>query len=278
MEAIIERIQEYRNAVLDALKKSNNHYRSQKIKIKVNDKSIEYYRWLHPYQGRWELDALFNKEELVNISKLIKPNSIVLDIGAQTGNMAVAYSLYAKNVIAFEPNPAAFEVLEKNATCNLITPYNFACSQEEGECEFHYSDPGLCNGGYASVLDKGVGVTGHSLPLDVYMVNVTDFIKNNHTDDLNNISFIKIDAEGHDKEILPTLKEIIDLNKPIIQTEIYDGLTPNETDQLINVINDLGYKAYDMDTCNNNIDNLQDEIKSHKDIKPNSGHNLICLP
>jgi FkbM family methyltransferase len=191
--------------------------------------------------------------------------------------MAVAYSLFAKNVIAFEPNPATFEVLEKNATLNSITPYNFACSAEEGECEFHYSDPGLCNGGYASILDRGVGVTGHSLPLDVYTVNVVDFIKSNHPEDFNNISFIKIDAEGHDKEILPTLKEIIDINKPIIQTEIYDGLTPNETNQLIKSINDLGYKAYDMDICNNDIDNLQNEIKSHTDINPGSGHNLICF-
>ena len=128
------------------------------------------------------------------------------------------------------------------------------------------------------MLDRGIGVTGHSLPLDIYMINAVDFIKSNHFHDFHNISFIKIDAEGHDKEIIPTLKEIIDINKPIIQTEIYDGLTPNETDQLINVINDLGYKAYDMDACHNNIDNLQNEIKSHKDIKPNSGHNLICLP
>ena len=32
--------------------------------------------------------------------------------------------------------------------------------------------------------------------------------------------YIKIDCEGHDKEILPTLKNIIEINKPIIQTEI----------------------------------------------------------
>ena len=273
-----ERVKEHREAVLNYLKQTNNYYNTLEVNLEVNNKKINYYRWLHPYQGNWELEALFNPNELNNISKLIKPNSIVLDIGAQTGNMAVAYSLFANNVIAFEPNPATYEVLEKNSTCNPITPYNFAISAEEGECEFHYSDPGLCNGGYASVLDRGVGVTGHSLPLDIYMVNVVDFIKSNHPDDINNISFIKIDAEGHDKEIIPTLKEIIDLNKPIIQTEIYDGLTPNETDQLIKVINNLGYKAYDMDACNNNIDNLQDEIKSHKDIKPNSGHNLICLP
>jgi len=278
MKNIIETIKGHRESVLNFLKETNNYYNTLEINLEVDNKKINYHKWLHPYQGSWELEALFNIKEMSNISKLIKPNSVVLDIGAQTGNMAVAYSLFAKNVIAFEPNPAAFEVLEKNSTLNPITPYNFACSSEEGECEFHYSDPGLCNGGYASVLDRGVGVTGHSLPLDVYMVNVVDFMKSNHPKDINNISFIKIDAEGHDKEIIPTLKEIIDINKPIIQTEIYDGLTPNETDQLINVINNLGYKAYDMDACNNNIDNLQNEIKSHKDIKPNSGHNLICLP
>ena len=274
---IIENIKQYRKEVLNYLKQTNNHYNTIEINLKVGDKNVKYHRWLHPYQGDWELEALFNPKELNNISKLIKPNSVVLDIGAQTGNMAVAYSLFAKNVIAFEPNPATYEVLEKNSTLNPITPYNFAISVEEGECEFHYSDPGLCNGGYASILDKGIGVTGHSLPLDVYMVNVVDFIKKYHSNDFNNISFIKIDAEGHDKEIIPTLQEIISLNKPIIQTEIYDGLTPNETNHLINVINDLGYKAYDMDACNNDIDLLQNEIKSYKDINPGSGHNLICL-
>ena len=32
-----------------------------------------------------------------------------------------------------------------------------------------------------------------------------------------------------------------------------------------------------MDACNNDIDLLQNEIKSYKDINPGSGHNLICL-
>ena len=177
----IERIREHREAVLGYLKQTNNHYGTTEINLEVDNKNIKYHRWLHPYQGSWELEALFNSKELNNISKLIKPNSVVLDIGAQTGNMAVAYSLFAKNVIAFEPNPATYEVLEKNSTLNPITPYNFAISTKEGTCEFHYSDPGLCNGGYASVLDKGVGVTGHSLPLDIYMVNVVDFILSNNS-------------------------------------------------------------------------------------------------
>ena len=76
---------------------------------------------------------------------------------------------------------------------------------------------------------------------------------------------------------MPTLKEIVDINDPIIQTEIYDGLTPGETNQLIKAINNLGYKAYDMDLCGNDIENIKDEIKSYKDINPGSGHNFICL-
>lgn len=274
---IIQRLKEHREAVLTYLKQTNHHYGTKEINLEVGNKKINYHRWLHPYQGNWEIDSLFNEKELNNTSKLIKPNSVVLDIGAQTGNMAVAYSLFAKNVIAFEPNPATFEVLEKNSQLNHITPYNFACSTIEGDCEFHYSDPGLCNGGYASILNKGIGVTGHSLPLDIYTVNIVKFLKEYHLNDINNISFIKIDAEGHDKDILPTLKEIVDINNPIIQTEIYDGLTSDETNQLIKAINDLGYKAYDMDLCGNDIDNIKDEIKSYKDINPGSGHNLICL-
>jgi tRNA G37 N-methylase Trm5 len=32
--------------------------------------------------------------------------------------MSVAYSLFANKVISFEPNPATFEVLEKNSELN----------------------------------------------------------------------------------------------------------------------------------------------------------------
>ena len=275
----LEKIKKYREEVLDVLSNNQFYFGTKVINLNVDDKEINYHRWLHPWQGDWELEYLFNSNSLKNISKLIKPNTTILDIGAQTGNMSVAYSLFAKNVISFEPNPATYNVLEENSKLNKnITPYNLACSDKEDILEFHYSAPGLCNGGYASILNNGVGVTSHTHPLEVYAVNVCDFVKKHHPNDINNISFIKIDTEGHDKDILPTLKEIIKINKPIILTEIYDGLTEEETDQLIETINDLGYKAYDMNACGEDIDNLGEEIISHKNIVQGSGHNLICLP
>ena len=271
----MENIKSYREQVLDVLKQSNNHYTTQIIELEVLNKKFQYHRWLHPWQGSWEVESLFTEEILTNLSKIIKPNSTVIDIGAHTGNMSVAYSLFAGNVFSFEPNPATFEVLEKNSQLNSnIQPFNYAVSDEEGALEFHYSDFGFCNGGFATRTDFGIGVTGHKVPIDVYAINLENFLKDKK---INDVSLIKIDAEGHDKDILKTLTSIINNHKPILITEIYDGLSPTEITDLLNTIHSLGYKAYDEEKNKLNIDNLGTEIKSVNDIQPGSGHNLICI-
>jgi len=271
----MDNIPHYREQVLDVLKQSNNHYGTQIIELEVLDKKFQYHRWLHPWQGDWEVSSLFTEEILNNLSKIIKPNSTVIDIGAHTGNMSTAYSLFASKVFAFEPNPATFEVLEKNSQLNPnIQPFNYAVSDEEGPLEFHYSDFGFCNGGFATRTDFGVGVTGHKVPIDVWAVNLEKFIEDK---EIGEVSLIKIDAEGHDKDILKTLTNIIIEHKPILITEIYDGLSPNEITDLLNTIHSLGYKAYDEEVNKLDLNNLGTEIKSVFDIKPGSGHNLICI-
>lgn len=270
-------INNYRKQVLEVLKSSNNHYGTQIVNHKVKDWELQYHRWLHPWQGSWEITSLFTEEILNNLSKIITPDSTVIDIGAQTGNMSVAYSLFANKVIAFEPNPATFEVLEKNSEINpVIEPYNYAISDEEGPLEFHYSDYGFCNGGFATRTETGIGVTGHKVPIDVYGVNLEKFLQENNIE-IGKISLIKIDAEGHDKDILKTLTNIINKHKPVLITEIYNGLKPNEINDLLSTIYSLGYKAYDEEYNKCNLNNLGKEIKTIKDINPGSGHNLICM-
>jgi FkbM family methyltransferase len=270
-------INDYRTQVLEVLKQSNNHYPTKIINLQVEDKQINYHRWMHPWQGDWEIKELFNGKILTNLSKIITPGSTVIDIGAQAGNMSVAYSLFAEKVISFEPNPATFEVLEKNSELNPnIFPFNYAISDEEGPLTFHYSDHGFCNGGFATRTQVGIGVTGHNIPIDVWAINLEKFIEENNIE-VGNISLIKIDAEGHDKDILKTLTNIITTHSPVLITEIYNGLNPNEITDLLDTIHSLGYKAYDEEINYLDIDNLGKEIKSVTDINPNSGHNLICI-
>jgi len=270
-------IEPFRNQVLEVLKSTGNHYETTPITLNRVGKEFTYHRWLHPYQGDWEVEYLFSEEILSNLSKIIDPNSSVIDIGAQVGNMSIAYSLFANQVFSFEPNPATFEVLEKNSKLNPnIHPFNYAISDEEGELTFHYSDMGFCNGGFATRTNFGVGVTGHQVPIDVYGINLPKFLKE-ETIDLGNVSLIKIDAEGHDKDILKTLEPIITQHKPYLISEIYNGLDKSETQELIDVIHSYGYAVYDEEINKCNLDNLGLEIKSADDIKPGSGHNLFCI-
>lgn len=273
-------ISDYRNEVLDVLKQTGNHYPTKVINLEIEDRKINYHRWLHPYQGDWEIREVFTKEILDNYSKIIKPNSTAIDIGAHTGNMSIAYSLFADKVLSFEPNPAVYEVLEKNSVLNPnIHPFNYAISDEEGPLTFHYSDNGFCNGGFATRTNHGIGVTGHIVPIDVMAINFEKFIKENKIE-LKNVSLIKIDAEGHDKDILKTLTNVIAVHRPIIITEIYVGLNYMEMQDLLNTIHSLGYKAYDEDINKYNIDNLGKEIQSVSDIdvRLGMGRNLICMP
>ncbi len=270
-------INSYRKQVLEVLKSSNNHYGTQNINHKVKNWDINYHRWLHPWQGDWEIGYLFTEEILTNLSKIITKGSTVIDIGAQTGNMSVAYSLFADKVIAFEPNPATFEVLEKNSELNpVIKPFNYAVSDEEGPLEFHYSDYGFCNGGFATRTETGIGVTGHKVPIDVYGVSLEKFFQENDIE-TDKISLIKIDAEGHDKDILKTLTNIISKHKPVLITEIYNGLKPNEINDLLDTIHSLGYKAYDEEVNKGSLKNPGKEITSINDINLGSGHNLLCI-
>jgi len=273
----LDNIDNYRSELLEFLSTVNARYSYQKINVTFNGiKDFSYYRWLHPYQGDWEVKYLFTSDILTNLSKIIKPNSTVIDIGAQAGYMSVAYSQFAEKVISFEPNAAAFEILQLNSELNPnIHPYNLAISDEEGELVFHYSDVGLCNGGYAAKTERGVGNTGHIIPIEVIAVEINKFLDYIKCDDP--ISLIKIDAEGHDKTILRTLTPIVKKYKPVIITEIYNGLLENEVSELLDSISSLGYKAYDEKNNNLDIDNLGPEVKNLSDINIQSGHNLICV-
>lgn len=270
-------ISEYRNQVIDVLKQTSNHYDTKINQLNCVGKEISYHQWQHPFQGNWELTSLFTEEILTNLSKIIKPKSTVIDIGAQTGNMSVAYSLFADKVYSFEPNPATFEVLEKNSVLNKnIIPFNFAITDEPGPITFHYSDQGFCNGGFATRTHRGIGVTGHVIPIDVYGINLVEFIQDENLD-IENLSLVKIDAEGHDKDIIKTLFPLFEKHKPVLITEIYNGLDRQEVQELIDVIHNIGYKAYDEKNNNLNIENLGNEITSYNQVNISSGHNLICV-
>ena len=75
----------------------------------------------------------------------------------------------------------------------------------------------------------------------------------------NKISFIKIDVEGHEAEVIKGSEKTIRDNKPILLVEIEEQYTQKKVIDTLKYINSLGYNSfYFEDNKLNNTENLSD--------------------
>lgn len=70
--------------------------------------------WTHAYESGWESDTHLILEQ--NLT----PDTILLDIGAWVGPFTLFSSPLCSKIIALEPDPIAFDMLEKNVIHNNI--------------------------------------------------------------------------------------------------------------------------------------------------------------
>lgn len=227
---------------------SFKHYDTQLIKdiAIVGYKPFNYVIWNHPLQGNGNIFALFNKEMLDNVRSYIVDGGVIIDIGAHTGDTSVLYAIAAGSkgqVIAFEPNPACFEVLKQNAQWHPIIPVEKAVMDHAGIFTFNYTDPGLCNGGYGEMLSSSNTFLGSST-IKVEGVRLYDWLLANHPGLIDKICFIKIDTEGYDRFILHDIATLVRRVKPIIQFELFPYMNAEEREDLFQAITQLGYRCF----------------------------------
>src|SRR5205085_1401318 len=98
-------------------------------------------------QGSWmyidDKDSLsltkygtYEPDETDLIKKIIRPEYIVLDIGANIGYYTLLMAKQVKQVFAFEPEQRNFELLQKNIDLNKldnVDPRNVAASANSGK-------------------------------------------------------------------------------------------------------------------------------------------------
>jgi len=206
---------------------------------------VEYAQWQHPFEGEKVMDA-----ESVNFYKLfLQEGDLAIDIGAHTGDTSVPMGLAvgkAGCVLAIEPNKYVYKILEKNASLNPtqtnIKPLNFAVTEQDGTFEFNYSDASFCNGGFLSEIENQNHK--HAYTLQVTGRNLPDFLHANHEALLSKLALVKVDAEGYDKEIIKSIREILTRWQPFLITECYKRLNEAERFDLFDTVTDLGYSLH----------------------------------
>jgi len=126
-----------------------------------------------------------------------------LDIGAYIGDHTIRYAGLFKLVVAFEPNPDAWECLNRNLDLpNVVRLRGAVGLRGSGSMLLNEKNPG------ASKVGRGDG--------DVCFISPRG---------IPDVDFIKIDVEGMEPEVLEACRPIIDKHGPqmMIEQRVCDG-------------------------------------------------------
>lgn len=146
---------------------------------------------------------------LTNIQKLPYRPGIWIDVGAHVGNHTVFFSNHcqADEVWAYEPSPAAFEMLKENVKKNpgnTVRLFNCAVGEHKGTCQLitNKERPGQTK----TRRKKG----------NTVMEVLGDIAAK--------VALIKIDVEGSELEVLKGAMPMIIRDMPEIFIETFDNL------------------------------------------------------
>jgi FkbM family methyltransferase len=210
-----------------------------------NEGKIEFANWDNPL-----LSPKFVSQEMVDFfKKFIKQGDLVIDIGANIGDTTVPMALAARSsgiTLGFDPNPYVYKILEINASLNKekqnIIPLLNAISVKDEDFYYVSSEASFSNGAISPTKESKHGKFVY--PNKIKGVNLLQFLEKNYMDKLNVFSFIKIDTEGYDKEIIKSIHDLIEKYKPTIVAESFGDSTNEEKIELYDVIAKHGYEIF----------------------------------
>lgn len=206
---------------------------------------IQYADWLHPNLPQ----QVILQAEVDGLRTFLKPGQFAIDIGALCGDTAVPMALAAGPtgcVLALEPNPHAYKVLEVNSTLNRdkthIEARCFAATETDGQFVFHYCDASFLNGGFRSAQRWKFFRRSH--PLTITGRNLLAVLRGEFAQWLPKLAYVKVDAEGYDRAILKSIIPVLREFRPVIRTEVYRKLMNSERRALFDLLAENGYEAF----------------------------------
>jgi len=183
-------------------------------------------------------------EESDNIKSYIKKGDTVIDVGANIGLFTFLLSdlvgLKGK-VYSYEPCAVSFEKLYKNIQLNNlknveIFQHGMGSKEDTLEIYFHPRQ-----GGLSSIVER---VSENCISEKITMTTL-DRISN---EIIGKISFIKIDTEGYEPEVLMGGINLVQKNKPVLYLEL-GGKYQQASQKVLEILKKMKYEceAYSID-------------------------------
>jgi len=177
---------------------------------------------------RWMWDGVYERMSIALWTWLARRAGVVVDIGAHTGaySLAAAVANGDARVISLEPHALNFARLLLNLRANGLTAddaFNVAVSEEDGMVPFtvNTSKWYLSQGGRIG--------TGGRFTQSVPSVN----LDNTGVQELGDVALVKIDTEGHELQVLKSMKRLLETRGPDIFIESVFNMDTTEMETLL---------------------------------------------
>jgi FkbM family methyltransferase len=171
--------------------------------IKLNVHSLDWNFWASTHEGSWEPETIRIYRENLG------PGVLYCDIGAWVGPTVLLAAGLGANVTCFEPDPRAFERLLHNIRGNKysnIQPFQIALSSSDGIKRIVPITKNLGQSSSSIHIEasgkESAGVLALSWESACRLLHLQDF------------DFIKIDIEGGEHDLLPSMMSYLEEHKP----------------------------------------------------------------
>lgn len=219
--------------------------------------------WAHKHERESSLAAQMHSTVQDNWPRFLRPGGISIDIGAYSGDTAIPMAVFSYDtqnhrrgtVIAVEPNPDVFAVLEINTRLNAhLGDFKLvaAAIAPTGIGEIEIADLGTSNCNMGIISDKFSSPLQDRLNevtlsrIKVKGMSLAEVVRQHvPVERVGDISFIKIDCEGFDKEILLSSMDIIYALRPTIYTEWFALFDDRDSAELFQAIKQIDYVPLD---------------------------------
>jgi len=180
----------------------------------------------HHFEPEYWLIPLFCRRE-----------KIAIDVGANMGIYAFAMAKCARQVIAFEPNIDLWPFLRRFLD-DSVRLEDAALSSAPGQAEFRIAAD---NTGVATIEARNP-----LLMIDRPETIATRSVATRTLDSfaLSDVSFIKIDVEGHEEAVLAGAVRTIAENRPVVLVEAEDRHNPGAPKRVADWFAALDYEGF----------------------------------
>jgi FkbM family methyltransferase len=163
---------------------------------------------------------------------LVRPNTTAIDVGANRGIYTRIMLTRTHDVICIEPNPDNSRVLQRvfGEEARVLAG---AASNKNSDVLLRIPDASTGS----ATIEEGNSLSGTFRTIHVRTFRIDDL-------ELENVSFIKIDVEGHELSVLEGALETLKGNRPSILLEAEERHRARAVETVREFLEPLGYEGY----------------------------------